>query len=115
MTHDFTAQEAETRKVFAELQANHRLPDIADMDYFFVPAKTGADWRTLADALTHEGFSCEWIAAEKDDEAPYLVATLPDQMISATAIWTTEALATRIALDHGFDPDGWGLMGDEGA
>ncbi|MEJ1996809.1 MAG: hypothetical protein P8X76_01355 [Maritimibacter sp.] len=38
-----------------------------------------------------------------------LIATLPDQPVSALAIWTGEEIATRIALDHGFTPDGWGF------
>ena len=43
------------------------------------------------------------------DDPPYLVATLPEQLISATGIWIGEELATRAALSHGFAPDGWGL------
>lgn len=117
MSHDFAAQRAETRAVYNDLQDQHGLPEFADVDYFFVPTSDEADWRPLADALSKEGYDCEWFAADPDDEEesdedPYLIATLADQMISADAIWVGEELATRIALDHGFAPDGWGLLGD---
>ncbi|NVL02862.1 ribonuclease E inhibitor RraB [Ruegeria pomeroyi] len=110
MPHDFAAQRAGTVAAFNELQAEHGLPEVADVDYFFVPARDGADWRPLAEELSREGFACEFFEAEGED-APYLAATLPDQIISATGIWIGEELATRTALPHGFAPDGWGLEG----
>ncbi len=109
MTHDFASQKAETFATYAELRAEHGLPDEADVDYFLIPAQEGADWRVLAEALTLDGYDCQWI--EDDEGAPYLVATLPDQAISATGIWLGEEVATRHALEHGFAPDGWGMEG----
>ena len=109
MDHDFAAQRAETRGTYAELRDGPGLPEFADVDYFLVP-EGEADWRPLADALSKEGFDCDWV--EDDEEGRYLVATLPDQIISADGIWLGEEVATRLALDHGFAPDGWGLMGD---
>ncbi|MGH1415604.1 MAG: ribonuclease E inhibitor RraB [Pelagimonas sp.] len=110
MTHDFAAQKAETFATYSELQDKHGLPDIADVDYFFVPTSADSDWRPLADALSRADYTCEYIEPE-DDEAPYLVATLMDQVVSSDGIWIGEDVATRIALDHGFTPDGWGLEG----
>lgn len=108
--HDFAAQRAETVAAFDDLQAKHGLPEVADVDYFFVPTNDGADWKPLAKALSHEGFACAFHAAQGEDPA-CLCATLSDQIISATGIWIGEELATRTALDHGFAPDGWGLEG----
>lgn len=105
--HDFAAQQGETHRVFAELSVDD-LPEVADIDYFFVPTHQDADWTPLADVLGEDGYDCAWV---EDDEGPYLVATLPDQMISAAGIWIGEEVATRQALAHGFRPDGWGFEG----
>ncbi|MBY6066786.1 hypothetical protein KUW17_08545 [Leisingera aquaemixtae] len=112
MPHDFDAQRAGTVAAFNDLQAEHGLPEVADVDYFFVPARTGADWRPLAEELSREGYSCSWVSAdEAEGGSPYLAATLPDQIISATGIWIGEEVATRAALSRGFAPDGWELEG----
>ena len=108
MPHDFETQRAETVAVFNKLQAEQGLPETADVDYFFIPAGDGANWEKLAEELSDQGFACRYYEAEGDDP-PYLVATLPEQLISATGIWIGEELATRAALSHGFAPDGWGL------
>lgn len=107
MAHDFAAQRAETQRVFAQLDADN-LPEIADIDYFFVPVTPGADWTPLAEALDEDGYDCAWI---EDAEGPYLCATLPDQMVTSAGIWIGEEVATRLALPHGFRPDGWGFEG----
>ncbi|UWQ63594.1 ribonuclease E inhibitor RraB [Leisingera caerulea] len=112
MPHDFAAQRAETVAAFNDLQAGHGLPEAADVDYFFVPARDGADWRKLAEELSREGYLCSWVSGkDAGGGSPYLAATLPDQIISATGIWIGEEVATRAALSHGFAPDGWGLEG----
>lgn len=110
MGHDFAAQKAETSSVYNDLQANHGLPDVADIDYFFIADADDADWNKLAKRLTRLEFVCEFVAADGDD-APYLVATLPGQAVSASGIWIGEEIATRAALELGFRPDGWGLEG----
>lgn len=115
MEHDFDAQKAETLSAFADIDTAQDVPDTADVDFFFVPRDDAADWRPLADRLTREGYDCEWVdgtAGDEEaepDEDPYLVATLPDQPLSAQSVWMAEEHATRIALDHGFAPDGWGF------
>lgn len=111
MAHDFDAQKAETKGYLAEIQEKTDLPETADMDYFFVPSSEDADWQALADALTKQGFACEFVEDE-DDELPYLVATSTDQAMSVAGIWISEEVATRIALEHGFAPDGWGFSAD---
>ncbi|MBS0125909.1 ribonuclease E inhibitor RraB [Thetidibacter halocola] len=106
MPHDMATQKAETLAAYAEMAAEGPLPDTADIDYFLVPTSDEADWRPLADALSREGYDCQYV---EDDGAPYLVATLTDQALSAESLWIGEEVATRLALEHGFAPDGWGL------
>lgn len=111
MPHDFAAQRAETAATHDALQAEHGLPDVADVEFFFIPASDGTDWKPLAQVLTDTGFVCEYFTPENAQDTPYLMATLPDQIISAAGIWIGEEMATRAALDHGFLPDGWGMQG----
>lgn len=109
-SHDYAAQRADTYAAFGDLTGDQDLPDSADLDFFLIPADKTADWRALADALTLAEYVCEWVDASEDG-GPYLVATLPDQPVSAQSIWIAEELATQMALSHGFTPDGWGLSG----
>lgn len=104
MAHDFAAQRDETFAAFAEMAAEGDLPDLADLDFFFLPDQEEADPQKLSRALEALDFLCHWAEGEAE-----LIATLPDQPLSATAIWIAEELATRVALEHGFRPDGWGL------
>ncbi|PVA10291.1 hypothetical protein DC366_08585 [Pelagivirga sediminicola] len=108
MAHDYAAQRSETYAVFAEIAEGADLPDIADIDYAFVPGDA-PDWDALEDALSEAGFECARVA--DDEAAPYLAARLPDQPVTAMAIWLGEETATALALAHGFQPDGWGFMG----
>lgn len=106
MPHDLAAQRAETYATFAGIQAEAELPDMADIDYAFVPAE-GADWDAAETALSDAGFDC---ARTPDDAGTlYLAACLPDQPLTAMAIWLGEETATQLATPHGFQPDGWGF------
>ncbi|MFD1341703.1 ribonuclease E inhibitor RraB [Litorisediminicola beolgyonensis] len=108
--HDFSAQRAETFAVFRNLNDSADLPEIADVDYFFVASEGEIDWPALADALAAEGYLCELVDETGEDaEAPYMVATLTEQPLSAEGIWIGEEIATRIALARGARPDGWGF------
>lgn len=111
MSHDFDAQKAETIAAITDIAEKNDLPDMADLDFFFLPVGEDAHWPALADALTKQGYICEFIEDE-EDEPPYLVATIEDQPVTATAIWISEEVATRTALEHGFKPDGWGFSAD---
>lgn len=111
MSHDFAAQRAETFDAFAEMIGDGGLPDVADLDFFFVATAQPADWAGLAAALEQADFMCDWVDDVDEGEAPYLVATLADQPVSAKSIWVAEETATRVALQHGFTPDGWALEG----
>lgn len=111
MPHDFDAQRRETVAAYDQMQAEHGLPDIADIDYFLVASREDTNWQALAEQLSNEGYACQYVDDDEEADAPYLVATLPDQIISAGGIWIGEEVATRAALEHGFQPDGWGLEG----
>jgi hypothetical protein len=108
VAHDFDTQKAETFSAFSDLQAEGDLPFEADLDLFFVSSDGTSDWMPLAEALADLGFHTQWAEAEGDDPAT-LIATMPDQILSASAIWMVEEVATRVAIDHGFRPDGWGF------
>ncbi|AFO92163.1 hypothetical protein D1822_12140 [Phaeobacter inhibens] len=108
MAHDFDTQKAETFSAFSDLQAEGDLPFEADLDLFFVSGEADKEWMPLAEALADIGFHTQWAEAEGDEPAT-LIATMPDQILSASAIWMVEEVATRVAIDHGFRPDGWGF------
>ena len=111
MAHDFNAQKTDTTAALAQIADQNDLPDMADLDFFFVPTEKTAHWPALAGALTKQGFICEFIENDEDNQ-PYLVATVEDQPVTATGIWISEDVATRTALEHGFAPDGWGFSAD---
>tara|TARA_R110002096_G_scaffold416594_1_gene619860 strand:- start:53 stop:376 length:324 start_codon:yes stop_codon:yes gene_type:complete len=106
MNHDFASQKAETYAVFADIQSQADVPENSDIDYMFA-AGPSADWDAVEAALDAAGYDCE---REAGDKTPYLVAILADQPVSALTIWMGEEMATKIALEHGFSPDGWGLL-----
>ncbi|WP_293576194.1 hypothetical protein [Phaeobacter sp.] len=111
MSHDFDTQKAETLSAFSDLQAEGPIPAEADLDLFFLPGAGDTDWQPLAHALADLGFVTQWAEAEGDEPAT-LIATMPDQILSGTAIWMVEELATRTALEFGFRPDGWGFAAE---
>lgn len=110
--HDFAAQRQETYAAFAELQAEDDLPEEAELEFAFT-AGLSANWDVFEAALLDEGHQVErYLTDDQDpDFAPYILASLPDHPISALAIWMSEEHITRIALAHGFTPDGWGFTG----
>jgi len=111
MSHDFEKQKAETQAVFAELADGVDLPDAINVDYQFL-ATADADWDGVMAALSDAGYACSRVEPEPEDgpgATAWLEASLTDQPVSALAIWIGEETATRIALDHGFTPDGWGF------
>lgn len=112
MGHDYAAQRIETFAAFDDIVENAGLPESADVDYAFLPGPD-ADWAGVMRALGGHGYDCEKVEADADapDSSDWLSATLPDQPISALAIWLGEEMATRVALAHGFTPDGWGFSG----
>lgn len=104
--HDYAKQKTETYAVFSDLQSQVDITDTADIDYMF-EAGEDANWEAFEAALDAAGYDTE---REEGDGNPYLVAILADQPVSALTIWMGEEMATKIALAHGFTPDGWGLM-----
>lgn len=109
---DRAAQRADTFATFADIQAEvGDLPDMARIDYAFLPGPD-ADWNGAMQALADQGYDCARVDPDPDepDALPWLEASLPDQPVSAGAIWMGEDLATTLARPFGFEPDGWGFM-----
>lgn len=108
MSHDFASQKSETYAVWDEIAEAADLPDVADIDYAFVPGES-ANWDAAETALSEAGF--ETARVEDEEGTLYLAACLPDQPATAMSVWLGEEAATRMLLPLGFMPDGWGFEG----
>lgn len=113
MTFDYEAQQAETEALWAEMSAQHDLPDQGQLDLHFKAAE-GADATEFMGWLEDAGYDVEHYDADPEDE------DYPDEVIevqtgvlplSAKTIHTEERRCTEAALRFGFLPDGWGFMG----
>ena len=108
-SHDFAAQQAETFAVYADLQSKHGLPEMADVDYFFVPTSDEADWRPLADVLSRQDYVCQYIE-DDDGEGPYLMATLsPSRRCQPPASGSVKRSRPKPRLSMGFPLTAGGL------
>ncbi|HBD89557.1 MAG: hypothetical protein A2092_02315 [Rhodobacteraceae bacterium GWE1_64_9] len=105
MTHDYKAQQAETFESFEAFA--HDAPEIATITYQFYPEDVDANWDGVQKALQAKGFR-----TARDDGDELLDALIGPVAISAATIWKYEKLATEIALQFEFTPDGWGLLED---
>lgn len=104
MSHDFDHQKAETFWTVAELQKKGvEEGSVIDLDLDFVPCDT-ADAEAAIRALKMFGYDAE------PSEDGGLTLTVPDVAFSAEDIWLHEERATKIALERGFLPDGWGFL-----
>jgi hypothetical protein len=102
MAHDFETQRRETFDTFKDLPKGEKLPDRAEIDFLFFPEDEDADYAPLERALKARGFRL-------GRDAELLVATKGPMPVTPEAIWAEERLATEIALQHDFYPDGWDL------
>ncbi|SES66595.1 hypothetical protein [Oceanicella actignis] len=109
---DFKAQRADTEWVFRQLLAQGvaaRGRRVA-LDVLLVPAEEqeGArpDPEGLVRALRREGFEAH---LARDEGRTVVEATAPDTPFDLEEIWLREKRATRIALRHGYEPEGWGF------
>jgi len=107
MDHDFDAQRAETLQVWRDLSATSSLREIAKLDLHFVPASSGADWNGFEARLAAAGYN-----SERYEDGRTLEASIGPVDFSVDAIWEHELATTKIALDCGFKPDGWGFFAD---
>ena len=107
---DWDAQRADTEWVFRDLKGKSvaKPGQRIDLDILFVPAEEGEDAGApaLVAALKAAGFAAE---AFKEDGEALVEATAEGADFSLETIWFAEQKATRIALKHGYAPDGWGF------
>lgn len=105
MPHDYTAQKAETLKVFADLKRRHTLPATAALEYQFIPDGDDANWsafETAARALGH--------STKRFEDEDYIEVTTTAVTLDAATIWQHELALTDVGLDTGFIPDGWSFV-----
>ncbi|RID92191.1 hypothetical protein D2N39_09805 [Gemmobacter lutimaris] len=103
MRHDYKSQKAETFESFEAFAAD--APAEAVITYQFYPEDVDANWDGVQKALEAKGFR-----TNRDDEDELLDALVGPVKIDAETIWKFEKLATEIALEFDFTPDGWGLL-----
>lgn len=103
MSHDFEHQKAETFWTVAELlKKGVEEGATINLDLEFIPGE-GADAAAAIRALKMFGYEAE--PAENEG----LTLTVPDVAFSAEDIWLHEERTTKIVLERGFLPDGWGF------
>lgn len=103
MSHDFAFQRRETFDTFRQSKGV-ALPARAVVDYAFFVEEEEADWAGFERALKAKGFR-----TARPDEDETLIASVGPIAITAEEIWKWEEIATRIALEFDFFPDGWEL------
>ena len=106
--HDFQAQQAETFYTVSQFLKDKNVAVMegqkVTLDLQFVPGDA-ADITAAIRALTMFGYD---VTEEKDGE---IEVHIPDLAFTAADIWLHEERTTKIALERGFLPDGWGFWG----
>lgn len=103
MLHNYEAQRRETYDTFRQSKGV-KLPKTAVVEYLFFIEELDASWPALERALRLEGFR-----PRRDKDGVTLIAAFGPIEVTAEAIWNHERIATSIALQHDFYPDGWEL------
>lgn len=104
MKHDFNQQKQETVWVWEDIcDRNSNLPAQIDLDIQFLPQSPASNKAHFKGALEEAGFVVECYEQTVEAKVAGVHA-------SADAIWLHEERATKIALSHGFKPDGWGFL-----
>ncbi|WP_395543454.1 ribonuclease E inhibitor RraB [Neotabrizicola sp. sgz301269] len=103
MSHDYARQRRETFDTFRQSRGV-KLPERAVVDFAFFVEENDADWARFERVLRAKGFRSKRL---KDGET--LIASVGPIAVTAEEIWQWEELATGIALQFDFYPDGWEL------
>ena len=103
MSHDYARQRRETFDTFRQSRGV-KLPERAVVDFAFFVEENDADWARFERVLRAKGFRSKRL---KDGET--LIASVGPISVTAEEIWHWEELATGIALQFDFYPDGWEL------
>jgi hypothetical protein len=107
---DFDHQRAETAWTVADLIARTDLQggDTILLDLEFVPG--AGDPAPQRDAFVRKlGMFGYQVEAEDPARPGEVSVAVPDVALDADAIWLHEERTTKLALIHGFLPDGWGF------
>lgn len=109
---DFEHQKAETFLTVTQLHRDEGVPLGAaiGLDLEFVAAGGAADGDGFRRKLAMFGYH-----AETGEDADRVRVAVPDLSFDAEAIWLHEERTTRLALLHGFRPDGWGFYAPDPA
>jgi len=102
--HNYESQRRDTFATFKQAGRGVRLPATSVVDYLFFIEELDADWAALERALKREGFK-----TRRGDDRDTLIASFGPIPVTPEAIWEHERIATAIALQHDFYPDGWDL------
>lgn len=107
--HDFTQQQAETFYSVSELLKDNKVAVTEgkkiNLDLRFTPTDDATPDAALR-ALKMFGYDA--VLTSKGE----IEITVADIAFSATEIWLHEERTSKIAIERGFVPDGWGFWGD---
>lgn len=107
MDHDFDAQRKSTFWAWNDLSNKNDLPESAHLDMQFIPDSETADWAAFEDRLASAGYR-----TRRYEDGSTLEATIGPITLGPEPIWKHELATTRIALECGFVPDGWGFWSE---
>ena len=106
--HNWDRQRRETEWVWSDLKSKGvDFTNAYALDLQFIPRVQSADRKGIAEALSTAGFKVRFYPDE-----PTVEATTPKMLLTPESIWQEERRATAIALEHGYEPDGWGFFED---
>ena len=105
MSHDFDAQREETFWVWNDLIEKHGPMPPAVLEMQFVPADETADAEKFDGLLQAVGYQ---VSHYEDDDT--VEAAIGPLELSGDVIWTHELATSKIALNCGYRPDGWGFL-----
>ncbi len=108
MASDLEDQKRETFWVFDDLRSKKTLPEMAIVDFQFIPDSGNGD----ASGSMTEINDLDYKADLYESDNSVQISTRPI-VLGAERIWFHEELFTVIARKYGFAPDGWGFFGVE--
>lgn len=108
MANNLEDQKRETYWVFNDLQTKRELPEMAVVDFQFIPVNSNANWSEFISKINGIGYKSN----RYEDGTTLEISTRPIAL-SAERIWYHEEKFTIIGQSYGFAPDGWGFYGVE--
>lgn len=104
MDHNFHEQREETRRTWSDLSTKQDLPKRAVLELQFVPTEDPAHWEVFERRLAKAGYQ-----STRLEDGSTLQASVGPIELGFEAIWHHEVNTTQLALECGFQPDGWGF------